>query len=108
MLIYSFFLSLIGADVTEFNIYTGQKLFLSSTYLGEIPQHFRHFISTLSAANINDDFAVGILGQRLRDHSLPTSKGAWYSSGATLYTTIQHRDHVVSYAACAYLMHSIK
>lgn len=80
------------AEITDM---TNQKALRSSTNLGEISQHFRHFISTFSAADIDNDVTVRVLGQRLRDHRLSTSKGAWYSSGAALHATIQQGGHVV-------------
>lgn len=63
-----------------------------STHLREITQHFRHFISTLSAADIDNHVTVGVLGQRLGDHSFSTSEGSRYSSGAALHATIEHRS----------------
>lgn len=65
-------------------------------YLGEVPQHFRHFISTLSAAHVDNDVAVGILGQRLRDHRLPAAEGAGYGGGAALHASVRHKGHAVS------------
>lgn len=63
------------------------------TNLGEISQHFRHFVPTLSTANIDDDVAVGVLGQRLWDHSLSTSKSSRYRSSAALHAALQHKGH---------------
>lgn len=63
-----------------------------STNLREIAQHFRHFVSTLSAADIDNHVTVGVLGQRLGDDGFSTSEGSWYSSGAALHTTTQHRS----------------
>lgn len=69
------------------HLYVWQK----STNLRKVAQHFRHFISTLTTANIDNDITVRVLGQRLWDYSFSTSKGSWYGSGAALHTTIQQK-----------------
>lgn len=73
--------------------FTQCQLPLPPTYLWEIPEYFRHFIPTFSASNINNDIAVGILGQRLWDHRLSTAKGTWYSRGATLHATTERQPN---------------
>lgn len=62
---------------------------LSLAYLRKISQDFRHFIPTFAASNIDNDVAVGILGQRLRDHRLAAAEGAWYSRGAALHAAAE-------------------
>lgn len=66
---------------------------LCLAYLWKISQDFRHFIPTFSASNINNDVAVGILGQRLRDHRLPAPKGTWNSRGAALHAAAERQSH---------------
>ena len=64
------------------------KHFPRVTNLWEISQYFRHLIPSLSTAHVDDDVAVGVLGQGLRDHSLPTAKGSGDSSGPSLDTAV--------------------
>lgn len=62
-------------------------------YLGEIHQHFSHLITTLTAADIDDDITVGELGDTLGDDSLAASEGTRNADGTTLHTreeSIQH------------------
>lgn len=61
------------------------------TNLGEVTQHFRHFIPTLPTADVDDDVTVGIFGQGLGDHRLSASEGSGNSSGAALDTAAPHR-----------------
>lgn len=63
----------------------------NSTNLRKVAQHFRHFISALATANVDNDIAVGVLGEWLWDYSLSTSKGSWDGSGAALHTTVQQK-----------------
>lgn len=65
---------------------------LCLAYLRKISQDFRHLIPTFSASNINNDVAVGILGQRLRDHRLPAPKGTWNSCGAALHAAAERQS----------------
>lgn len=66
---------------------------LCLAYLRKVAQDFRHFIPTFSASNINNDVAVGILGQRLRDDRLPAPKSTWNSRGAALHAAAQRQSH---------------
>ena len=60
---------------------------LQTPYLREVSQHLRHLVSSLSATHIDDDVAVGVLGQGLRDDSFATAKGSRDGSGSSLHTS---------------------
>ena len=42
----------------------------------EISEYLGHLVSSLAAADVDDDVGVGVLGQRLRDDSLAAAEGA--------------------------------
>jgi len=58
----------------------------SATHLGEVSQYFRHLVSSLSAAHVDDDLAVGVLGQRLGDDRLAAAEGSRDGRGPALHT----------------------
>ena len=64
-----------------------KRLRISILYLGEVSQYFGHFISSLSATDVDDNITVGELGKWLRDDSFTTSESSWDSSGSTLHTS---------------------
>jgi hypothetical protein len=53
----------------------------------EILKHFRHFISSLTTTNVDNNVGVGILGKRLRNDSLSTAEGAGNSCRSTKNAT---------------------
>ena len=57
-------------------------------HLGKVLQHLRHLVAALAAAHVDDDVRVGVLGQRLRNHSLTAAKGAGDGRGAALHTAV--------------------
>ena len=56
------------------------------TNLRKVSQHFRHFVSTLTASDVDDDVAVGILWKWLGYDGLPTTKSTRNGSRTALYT----------------------
>ena len=50
--------------------------------LGEIHEHLCHFITALTAANIDDSLRVRVLGKRLGDNSLAAAEGTGDSAGS--------------------------
>ena len=57
-------------------------------YLGKVPEYFRHLVTSLPTANIDDDIRVGVLGQCLGDHCLATAKSTRNGSGTTKDTPV--------------------
>lgn len=55
-----------------------------ASQLGEIPEYFRHLVTTLSASDVDDDIGVGIFRERLRNYSFATTEGAWNCCGTSL------------------------
>ena len=49
--------------------------------LGEIAKNLRHFVTTLTATDVNNGVGVGELGKRLRDDGLATSEGTRDGAG---------------------------
>lgn len=60
-----------------------------ASYLGEISEYFRHFITTFSAAHVDDDITVGVLRQGLRDHSFTTTESTRDGCGSSLHTPVK-------------------
>ena len=58
-----------------------------TAYLREVSQHFRHLVSSLPTAHVDDDVTVGVLGQRLWDDGLATAEGARDGSGSSLHAS---------------------
>lgn len=69
---------------------------MSATYLGEIHQHFSHFITTLTTSHIDNDITVGELGHTLRDDGLAAPERTRDTDGATLNTREQRVQHSLS------------
>jgi len=53
-------------------------------YLGEVPEYFRHFVSSLTASDVDNDVTVGIFRQRLWDDRLTAAERTWNGSRAAL------------------------
>lgn len=74
------------------HVYGGTPLLegtpLLGLYLWEVSEYFRHLISSLPTAHIDDDIRVGELGQCLGDDSLATAKGTRNGSSPSLYTPV--------------------
>ena len=51
---------------------------------GEVSQDFGHFVSSLSAADVDDDVGVGKLGKRLRNDGFATTESTGDGCGSTL------------------------
>ena len=69
-----------------------------STDLGEIAKHFRHLVTALTTADVDDDVGVGVLGEGLGNHSLAAAEGAGNGSRTTLHapsTTV--RSHAINF-----------
>lgn len=65
--------------------------FWKETHLREVSQYFRHFISTLSAAHVDDDVTVRVLGQRLGNDGLPAAESSRDGGGSSLHAA-DHRQ----------------
>lgn len=63
----------------------------------ELLKNFSHFIATFSAADVDDDLRVGVLGEGLRDTGLACTEGTGDSAG----TALDGREETVKYSlAC--------
>ena len=71
--------------------------------LWEIPQYFRHLVSALAAADIDDDVAVGEFWQRLRDDCFTTAERTGYCTRTTLYTPATHTRLTTTLQVYVYL-----
>jgi len=63
---------------------------MNTANLGEVAQYFRHFVSSLATANVDDNVAVRELRQRLRNDGLTTAKCTRHSACTSLYTPRPH------------------
>lgn len=78
------------------------------THLREVSQYFWHLVTTFSAAYVDDDITVGVLGQGLRDDSLSTAKGSWDGCGSSLHTSSHREERRVQDGGNIFNMFSVK
>ncbi len=55
--------------------------------LREVLEHLAHLVAALSAAHVDDDVRVRVLGQGLRDHGLAATERPRNGCGSTLQPT---------------------
>ena len=67
--------------------FQGKGVTARGTNLGKLLQHLSHFISSLTTPHIDNNIRVGVLGERLGDDSLATTKGSRDGGGSTLDTS---------------------
>mmetsp|Transcript_34292 Transcript_34292/g.45169 ORF Transcript_34292/g.45169 Transcript_34292/m.45169 type:complete len:377 (-) Transcript_34292:682-1812(-) len=52
--------------------------------LGEVIEDLSHLVAALTAADVDDDIGVRVLGESLRDTGLTAAEGTWNSAGTAL------------------------
>lgn len=60
-------------------------------HLREVSQHFRHLVTALPAADVDNDVAVGVLGKGLRDDGLSAAEGAGDGRRSSLHASWKNR-----------------
>lgn len=90
---------------TPIKVLSGCNSASSATHLGEVSQYFWHLVTTLPTAYVDDDVAVGVLRQGLRDDSLSTAKGTRDGCGSSLHTS-SHREERRVQENCFWGKHS--
>ena len=73
------------------------------SYFWEISQHFRHLVSSLTTAHVDDDVTVGILRQGLTNDGLSAAERTRYSSSASLNWPIKTPLTILDIAIFLYL-----
>mmetsp|Transcript_125902 Transcript_125902/g.187926 ORF Transcript_125902/g.187926 Transcript_125902/m.187926 type:complete len:462 (-) Transcript_125902:85-1470(-) len=64
--------------------------------LGKVHEHLSHLVSALAASDVDDGVGVGVLGERLRDHSLAAAERARHSAGSAEHGREQSVEHTLA------------